>query len=102
MVSNERLLRDIAAVNQQLLLIARDIAHENPTQAAIQFGLDDKTIQALPNMDAGALVRLAQMPVLIFAPRIPGEIMEQALSAASNDDEDTLRVVADSIAVKQQ
>lgn len=102
MVSNERLLRDIAAVNQQLLLVARDIAEQNPTQAAVQFGLDEKTIEALPQMDAGALVRLSQMPVMIFAPRIPAEIMEQALSAATNDDEETLRVVADSIAVRQQ
>ena len=28
-------------------MIARDIAHENPTQAAIQLGLDEKTIEAL-------------------------------------------------------
>lgn len=101
MVASDRLPRDIAALNQQLLLIAREVAGDNPTQAAVQFGLDEKTVQALPLMDVGSLVRLAQMPVLIFAPRIPSELLEQAIKAAKNDEDETLRAVADSIAMRK-
>lgn len=101
MVNNEVLPRDIAALNQQLLLIARDVAEQNPTQAIIQFGMDDKTVKALPAMDVGSIVRLAQMPVLMFAPRIPVEILEQAMVAATRDDDETLRAVSDAIAVRQ-
>lgn len=101
MVNNERLPRDIAALNQQLLLIARDIAEQNPTQAVMQFGLDAKTVKALPAMDIGSIVRLSQMPVMIFAPRIPAELLDQALEAASSDDDETLRAVADSITIRK-
>jgi len=101
MVKSERLPRDLAALNQQLLLIARDVAEHNPTQAAVQFGLDPKTVEALPLMDAGAIVRLAQMPVLMFAPRIPAELMEQAIAAAANEDEGVLRAISDSIVLRK-
>lgn len=101
MALNDRLPRDIAALNQQLLLIARDVAEQNPTQAMVQFGMDSKTVKALPAMDVGSIVRLAQMPVMMFAPRIPSEILEQAMDAASNDDEETLRAVSDAITIRK-
>lgn len=100
MLKNERTPRDVAALNQQLLLIARDVAEQNPTQASIQFGMNERTVKALPAMDVGAIVRLSQMPVMIFAPRIPAEILDQALVAASKDDDKTLQAIGDSIAIR--
>lgn len=102
MEQNERRMRDIAALNQQILLIAREVAEHNPTQAAIQFGLDEATIEALPAVDAGTIVRLAQQPVLVFSPRIPADILSAALDAAKGDDEQTLRAVSDYISLQVQ
>lgn len=81
MAKIDRTPRDVAALNQQLLLLARDVAEKSPSQAGIQFGLSEQTIDALLAMDVGAIVRLSQMPVMIFAPQIPAEILDQTLSS---------------------
>lgn len=35
MVKNDRTPRDVAALNQQILMLARDMAEQNPSQAGI-------------------------------------------------------------------
>jgi hypothetical protein len=80
MVKNERTPRDVAALNQQILLLARDLAEHSPAKATILFGMNEQTVATLLAMDVGAIVRLSQVPVMIFAPRIPTEILDQVLT----------------------
>lgn len=91
---------DITNINVQLLQFAREIARNSKAQACIQFGISETFADQLVTMDLEAINRLARMPALIFAPRLPDDLLKVAAIAAVNTNQGALNAVASSISLR--
>lgn len=98
-IFDERTSRDIRSVTVELLLIAREVAGENPTKAQLLFGLSDDAVEALPSIDLGAIHNLASMTGTFFVPRLPEELLMASIRAASTGDTEALNAISETAAI---
>lgn len=96
---DERSARDIKNVTVELLLIAREIAGENPTKAQMLFGLSDDAVEALPSLDLGAIHNLASMTGTYFVPRLPKDLVTASIKAAEMGETEALNAISETAAI---
>lgn len=82
---DEQVLRDIASLNFQFLMLLREVAQKSVVQAERQFGVSDTFVEKLIELDRGEVARLATMPVCCFSPRCSESLFMAALEASSDE-----------------
>lgn len=96
---DERSARDIKNITIELLLVAREIAGDNPTKAQMLFGLNDDAVEALPELDLGAIYNLASMTGTFFTPRLPSDLVTASIQAAQMGDTEALNAISETAAI---
>lgn len=82
---DEQILRDIASLNFQFLMLLREVAQKSVVQAERQFGVSDTFVEKLGELDRGEVARLATMPACVFSPRCSEALFVAALEASSDE-----------------
>lgn len=82
---DEQILRDIASLNFQFLMLLREVAQKSVVQAERQFGVSDTFVEKLGELDRGEVARLATMPACAFSPRCSETLFTAALEASSDE-----------------
>lgn len=89
------LVKDIEALNLQMLHIARELAIDNPTQAAMLFGLSEESVNRLATMGVESIRTLAVSHRLQFTPSLPEMLFEAVLGEAEAENEEGVRAIMD-------
>jgi len=83
---DEQVLRDIASLNFQFLILLREVGQKSVVQAERQFGVSDSFVEKVIELDRAEIARLATMPACIFSPRCSETLCIAALEATSDED----------------